>query len=84
VGGNRWRLAGDLTIRDTTRPVAFDVEFLGNLRDPWGNDRVAFEAKGEIDREDWDITWNVALETGGVLVSKKLTFELEIQAVKQA
>jgi polyisoprenoid-binding protein YceI len=84
VDGNRWRLAGELTIKDVTRPVVFDVEFLGNLKDPWGNDRIAFEGKGEIDREDWDITWNVALETGGVLVSKKLTFELEIQAVKQA
>jgi len=82
--GNRWQLTGDLTIKGITRPVTFDVEFLGNLKDPWGNDRIAFEAKGELNREDWDITWNVALETGGVLVGKKLAFELEIQAVKQA
>ena len=82
--GNRWQLTGDLTIKGITRPVTFDVDFLGNIVDPWGNDRIAFEAKGELDREDWDITWNVALETGGVLVGKKLTFELEIQAVKQA
>jgi polyisoprenoid-binding protein YceI len=84
VHGNRWRLAGDLTIKGISRPVTFDVEFLGNAKDPWGGDRIAFEAKGELDREDWDITWNVALEAGGVLVSKKLTFELEIQAVKQS
>ena len=81
--GNRFRLYGELTIRDVTKSVAFDLTFLGNLKDPWGNDRIAFEASGELDREIFGITWNVALETGGVLVSKKLQFELEVQAVRQ-
>jgi polyisoprenoid-binding protein YceI len=84
VKGSRWQLTGDLTIRGVTRPVTFDVEFLGNAKDPWGGERIGLEASGELDREDWGMTWNAALETGGVLVSKKLTFEIEIEAVKQA
>jgi polyisoprenoid-binding protein YceI len=83
VKGNRFELTGDLTIKDVTRAVKLEAEFLGNLKDPWGNDRIAFDASTELNREDWDITWNVALETGGVLVSKNLTIELELQAVKQ-
>ncbi|HVM09061.1 MAG TPA: YceI family protein [Acidimicrobiales bacterium] len=83
VKGERFRLAGELTIRGVTKPVVLDFDYQGTFRDPWGGTRLGFEAKGEIDREDWDITWNAALETGGVLVSKKLTFEFELQAVKQ-
>jgi polyisoprenoid-binding protein YceI len=83
VKGKRFDLSGVLTIKDVTRPITLEAEFLGNLRDPWGRDVIAFEAEGDLDREEWGITWNVALETGGVLVSKKLTFELQIEAVKQ-
>jgi len=83
VAGETFRLNGDLTIRGVTRPVTFDLEYRGVAKDPWGGTRIAFEAKGEINREDFGITWNAALETGGVLVGKKLAFEFEVEAVKQ-
>jgi polyisoprenoid-binding protein YceI len=83
TGGNTLRVTGDLTVRDVTRPVVLEAEYEGATPDPWGGFRVAFTARGEIDREDWGITWNVALETGGVLVSKKVTLEIETQAVLQ-
>ncbi|HEX3620916.1 MAG TPA: YceI family protein [Acidimicrobiales bacterium] len=76
-------VTGDLTIKDVTRPVTLDVEFEGAEGDPWGGQRLGFSAGTEIDREDWGLTWNVALETGGMLVGKKIRLELNIQAVKQ-
>lgn len=75
-----WRVTGDLTIRDKTRPVTMDVEFHGVMMDPWGNGKASFSAATEIDREDWDLTWNVALEGGGLLVSKKVKIEIDTQA----
>ncbi len=75
-------LLGDLTIKGVTRHVEFDLEFDGVSPDPWGGTRAAFSAKTEINRKDWGLEWNVALETGGVLVSEKVKIELEIQAVK--
>ena len=83
VKGETFRVTGDLTVRGVTRPVTVELEYQGTAKDPWGGSRIAFEAKGEIDREEFGITWNAALETGGVLVSKKLSFEFEGQAVKQ-
>lgn len=77
----RWALTGDLTIRDVTRPVTLRVTFEGTTRDPWGGTRAAFSARGEIEREDWGLTWNVPLENGGVLVSKKVQIEIDAQAV---
>ncbi|HEY7281460.1 MAG TPA: YceI family protein [Actinomycetota bacterium] len=74
------RLEGELTVRDVTRPVTLDAEFDGLTDDPWGGKRVAFTATTEIDREDWGMTWNVALEKGGVLVSKKVQIEIDVQA----
>ena len=82
VSDSRWRVSGELTIRDVTRPVELDVEFLGVGADPWGNEKVAFTATTELDREAFGITWNQALETGGVLVGRTLKVELEIQAVR--
>ena len=79
--GSDWKLTGDLTIKDVTRPVTLDMEFLGVARDPWGNDRLAFSASTEIDREEWGLTWNVALDSGGVLVSKKVKLDIEAQAL---
>ena len=76
-------LRGDLTIRDITRPVTLDVEYLGGGVDPMGRQKAAFSASAEIDREDWGLTWNVALETGGVLVSKKIRIDLEVAGVLQ-
>jgi polyisoprenoid-binding protein YceI len=79
-----WRVLGDLTIRDVTRPVPMDVEFLGAITDPWGNPKSAFSARAEIDREAFGLTWNVALESGGVLVGKKVAIEIEVQMAPSA
>jgi len=79
--GKGWRLVGDLTIRGVTREVGFDVQFDGTAADPWGNTRLAFTASTEIDREDWGLTYNKALETGGVLVGRKVGIELTVQAL---
>ena len=79
----RGKLTGDLTVKDVTRPVTLDVEFDGASPDPWGGQRLGFTAGTEIDREDWGLTWNVALETGGMLVGKKIRLEFNVQAVKQ-
>lgn len=78
------RVTGDLTIRDVTREVVLETEDGGQAKDPWGNARVAFSAKTSIDRRDFGLKWNQALETGGVLVGEKIEIELEIQAVKVA
>jgi polyisoprenoid-binding protein YceI len=84
VEGNTFVLTGDLTIKDVTRPVELEVEFEGCGRSPFGHDIFGFSATTEIDREDFGLTWNVALETGGVLVSKKIKIEIEGEAVRQA
>ena len=79
--GSSWALDGDLTIKDLTKPVTLEFDFVGLATDPWGNQKAAFSATATINREDWDLSWNVALETGGVLVSKRITIEIEMQAV---
>ena len=76
------RVTGMLTIRDITREVVLEAEQLGVGKDPWGNIKAAFEAKTSIDRKDFGLKWNQALETGGVLVGEKIEIALEIQAVK--
>ncbi|MCC5949768.1 MAG: YceI family protein [Nitriliruptoraceae bacterium] len=81
--GDGYILPGELTIKDVTRAVELDVEFMGVYADPWGNPKAAFSASTEIDREDWGITWNAALETGGVLVSKTVKIELDVQLQPQ-
>jgi polyisoprenoid-binding protein YceI len=78
------RVKGDLTIKDVTKPVEIDFEFQGAATDPFGNQRVGFEGSVVINRKDWGITWNAALETGGVLVSEKVTLEFEVSAIKNA
>jgi polyisoprenoid-binding protein YceI len=84
VASGNWAVTGDLTVRDVTRPVTLQVEFDGANTSPIGDERIAFSAATEIDREDWGLTWNMALETGGVLVGKKVRIELNIQAVAAA
>jgi polyisoprenoid-binding protein YceI len=74
-------VTGDLTVRDVTRPVTLEVDFDGANALPGGEERIAFSAATEINREDWGLTWNVSLETGGVLVGKKVRLELNVQAV---
>ncbi|MCI7458029.1 YceI family protein [Actinomyces urogenitalis] len=86
VSGSKesFTLTGDLTIHGVTKPVDLEVEFLGAATDPFGNDRAAFEASTVISRKDFGLTWNAALEAGGVLVGDKVTITLEIEAIKQA
>jgi len=79
----KFQLTGELTIAGVSRPVAFDVEFDGATPSPFGDERIAFSAETEINRDDWGLTWNVALETGGFLVSKNAKIEINVQAVKQ-
>jgi polyisoprenoid-binding protein YceI len=81
-GDARGRLVGTLTIRGISREVVLDVERHGQARDPWGNDRAAFSARTSIDRKDFGLTWNQALESGGVLVGKKVKILLDLSAVK--
>ncbi|MFX0593073.1 YceI family protein [Melissospora conviva] len=81
--GDEFILSGELTIRGVTRPVDLEVEFEGVGRSPFGQDIFGFSAKAEIDREDFGLVWNVALETGGVLVGKKIVIEIEGEGVRQ-
>lgn len=74
-------MTGDLTIKGITRPVTFDLEFNGVSPDPWGGTRAGFEATTEVNRKDWDLTWNVAVEGGGVLVSEKIKLHLDVELV---
>jgi polyisoprenoid-binding protein YceI len=83
-GQDRLRVFGDLTIRNVTREVVLDVEFGGQGKDPWGNQRVGFTASTSLNRKDFGLTWNQALETGGVLVADKVDIEIELQAIQQA
>ncbi len=76
------KIHGDLTIRDVTRPVVLDAEFLGEFASPFGNKGAAFNASTRINREDFGLTWNVALEAGGVLVGKEIRIDLELQVVQ--
>jgi len=80
--GHDYILNGDLTVKGVTKPVAFELEFDGVATDPWGNTKAGFTAETEISRKEFGLDWNVALETGGVLVGDKIKIELDVQAVK--
>lgn len=82
--GDRFRVTGDLTIHGTTRPVTLDVTYDGRGKDPWGGERASFSATTSLDRRDFGLQWNQALETGGILVSNEIRISLEVQAKKQA
>lgn len=79
-----YRVTGDLTIKDVTKSIAFDLELTGTAVDPFQNQRLGLEGSVVVNRKDWNLTWNAALEAGGVLVSEKVTLEFEISAVKSA
>jgi polyisoprenoid-binding protein YceI len=82
-GENQWKVDGDLTIRGVTRPITVDVEFLGGAVDPWGNQRIGFSGVvPQVNREDWGLTWNAALETGGFLLSRSVRLEIEAELVR--
>lgn len=78
----RLRLTGDLEIRGATRPVTIDFDYLGAAIDPWDNLRIGFEGRTTVNRKDWGVSWNAPLEAGGVLVSEKVTIELDVSATK--
>ena len=82
LDGDNYRVTGDLTIKGVTKPVTFDVEFTGAAVDPFGNHRIGLEGKTTINRKDWGVNWNAALEAGGVLVSEKVTLEFEVSAIR--
>jgi polyisoprenoid-binding protein YceI len=82
IGGEEFAVTGDLTIRGTTRPVELAVTFEGAGVNPWGVEVAGVSGRAEVNREDWNLTWNAALETGGVLVGKKVTLAVEIQAAR--
>ncbi|MEU8888827.1 YceI family protein [Streptomyces sp. NPDC048442] len=83
-GGDDYRITGDLTIKGVTRPLSIDLEFNGAATDPFGNERVGFEGSTTILRSEWGLTWNAALETGGVLVSDKVKLNFDISAIKKS
>lgn len=84
VDAGTYRVTGDLTIKDVTRPLTVDLEFQGAATDVYGAERVGFEGSAEILRSDWGLTWNAALEAGGVMVSDKVKLTFDISAVKAA
>ena len=81
--GESFKLTGDLTIRDVTRPITLDVTYEGRTKDPWGGERVGFSATGKLDRRDYGLTWNVLLESGGLTVSNDIKIQIEVEAIKQ-
>jgi polyisoprenoid-binding protein YceI len=82
AGTDRYRVTGDLTIKGVTKPVTFELEYTGSAVDPFGNQRIGFEGSTTVNRKDWGVNWNAALEAGGVLVSEKVTLEFDISAVR--
>jgi polyisoprenoid-binding protein YceI len=82
AGANHFDVTGDLTIKETTKPVTVRLEFTGAAVDPFGNHRVGLEGSTEINRKDWGVNWNAVLEAGGMLVSEKVTLEFEVSAIK--
>jgi polyisoprenoid-binding protein YceI len=83
VGDKRFRVIGDLTIRDVTREVPLDVEYQGLAKSPWGTVSVGFSAHAKVDRTKWGLTWNAALETGGILVGNDVKIDIELELVQQ-
>lgn len=84
LGADRYRVTGDLTIKAETKPVSIDFEVSGPVQDPWGNQRIGLEGSTQVNRKDWGLSYNVALEAGGILISEKVTLEFEVAAVKTA
>jgi polyisoprenoid-binding protein YceI len=84
VSGDSIKVTGDLTVHGVTKPVTIDYEFTGISQDPWGNTKIGFEGHAKINRKDFGLVWNAALETGGVLVGEDIKLELDVEATKKA
>lgn len=84
INENNGRLYGQLTIKDITKEVVLDAEYAGTAKSPWGTESAGFSATGSLNRKEWGLNWNQALETGGVLVGDKINIEIELELVKQA
>jgi polyisoprenoid-binding protein YceI len=84
VDDEHYRVTGDLTIKDVTKSVSIDLEYTGAAVDPFGNQRIGLEGSTTVNRKDWGVNWNAALEAGGVLVSEKVTLEFEVSAIRNA
>ncbi len=84
LGDDMYELTGDLTIKDVTKPVILSVEFGGIMTDPWGNVKAGFSINGKINRKDWGLNWNAALEAGGVLVGEEVKISGDIELAKVA
>ncbi|MBI2706618.1 MAG: YceI family protein [Actinobacteria bacterium] len=82
VDAENYRVTGDLTIKGVTKPVTVDFEYSGTAVDPYNNQRIGFEGRTTVNRKDWGVSWNAALEAGGVLVSEKVTLEFEVSAIR--
>jgi polyisoprenoid-binding protein YceI len=83
AGDGAYRLTGDLTIKDVTKPVTLDLEYLGTISSPWGDRRAGFSASTEVSRKDWGLNWNVALEAGGVVVGDKIKLNIDAETILQ-
>lgn len=84
IDDEHFAVTGDLTIKDATQPVTIEFELAGPVIDPWGNSRIGLEGSTVVNRKDWGLSWNAALEAGGVLIGEKVTLEFEVSAVKSA
>jgi polyisoprenoid-binding protein YceI len=84
LSGNRYRVIGDLTIRDVTREVPLEVEYGGRANDPWGNERAGFSARASLDRKEFGLGWNQLLEAGGVLVGERVDIDIELEVMRAA
>lgn len=83
VSKNKFKWSGDLTIKGVTKPVVFDLEYKGSVKDPWGNQRAGFSATSKINRKDFGLTWNNTLESGGVVVGDEVTIQIDVEAVEK-
>lgn len=83
AGKDHWKLIGDLTLHGTTKEVTLQVEHTGSAKDPWGNQRLGFTAKGELERKEFGLLWNQTLDAGGVMIGDKVNIEIDVEAVQQ-
>jgi polyisoprenoid-binding protein YceI len=84
VGDKKYKLIGDFTIRDVTKQIALDVTYNGTVKDPWGNTKSGFKVTGEIDRFDYNLKWNKAIETGSLVVGKEVELVIDLQLIKKS